>query len=154
MRLEFTVSGRIARPVTEVFEAVVAPERLAGYFATGGASARLEPGHAVAWRFADHPAVFMVDVVAVEPDRRIVLRWEPNEGGHGPNGVGYETTVTMTFAPLEGERTLVSIHEQGWRDGDAGLRSCLGNCEGWTGMLMAMKAWLEHGINLREGFYS
>jgi hypothetical protein len=29
----------------------------------------------------------------------------------------------------------------------------MGNCEGWTGMLCAMKVWLEHDINLREGFY-
>jgi hypothetical protein len=29
----------------------------------------------------------------------------------------------------------------------------MGNSVGWTGMLCAMKVWLEHGVNLREGFY-
>jgi len=32
------------------------------------------------------------------------------------------------------------------------LRACAR--EGWTGMLAALKVWMEHGINLREGFYS
>lgn len=38
------------------------------------------------------------------------------------------------------------------RDPD-GARNAFGNCEGWTGMLAALKAWVEHGINLRDGFY-
>lgn len=35
-----------------------------------------------------------------------------------------------------------------------GATSAFGNCEGWTGMLVALKAWVEHGINLRDGFYA
>jgi hypothetical protein len=27
------------------------------------------------------------------------------------------------------------------------------NCEGWTGVILALKAWVEHGINLRQGLY-
>ena len=42
MTLEFRVNGRIGRPVAEVFDAVVNPEKLSGYFTTiGGASAPL-----------------------------------------------------------------------------------------------------------------
>lgn len=59
----------------------------------------------------------------------------------------------MTFRELEDGRTLVRISEFGWQDTEAGLKSRYGNCEGWTGMLCAMKAWLEHGIKLRDGFY-
>ena len=64
-----------------------------------------------------------------------------------------ETTVTMRFEPLEDGRTLVSIHEAGWRENPAGQKASYGNCEGWTGMLCAMRVYIEHGINLREGFY-
>ena len=42
--LTFTVSGRIARPVDEVYEAVADPEQLSKYFTTGGARGRLEAG--------------------------------------------------------------------------------------------------------------
>jgi hypothetical protein len=59
----------------------------------------------------------------------------------------------MRFEALADGRTLVTITEQGWRETARGLRASYGNCEGWTGMLCAMKVWLEHGINLREGMY-
>ncbi len=151
MAYEFTVGGRIAKPVHEVFEAVADPAKLSGYFATGGAEGRLETGAVVTWDFHDFPGAFPVHVVDVVPDQKIVLRWEAPEDGD-PSGT-YQTTVTMTFEALEDGRTRVAIHEAGWRENEAGQKASYGNCEGWTGMLAAMKAYLEYGVNLREGFY-
>ncbi|SFZ83183.1 Uncharacterized conserved protein YndB, AHSA1/START domain [Devosia enhydra] len=148
----FTVSGRIARPVREVFEAVVDPAKLSGYFTTGGAKGRLETGATVTWDFHDFPGAFPVTVVEVVPERRIVLRWEaaPDDD---PGGL-YDTTVTMEFEPLDGDtRTRVSITEEGFRPSAAGFKSAFGNCEAWTGMLCGMKVYVEHGITLRDGFY-
>jgi len=151
MAYEFTVRGRISRPVHEVFEAVADPSRLSSYFTTGGAQGRLEAGATVTWDFHDFPGAFPVDVVEVVPDRKIVLRWDapPDDDPAGP----YQTEVTMTFEALEDGRTLVAIHEGGWRENEAGRKASYGNCEGWTGMLCAMRMWIEHGINLRDGFY-
>jgi uncharacterized protein YndB with AHSA1/START domain len=151
MELKFTIAGRIARPVSDVFEAVVNPQQLSGYFTTGGAKGRIETGAEVTWDFHDFPSAFPVHVVEVEQDRRIVLRWAaaPDEDAGG----NYDTTVTMTFEELDDGRTLVTISEEGWRPTATGLKSSYNNCEGWTEMLCAMKAYLEHGINLREGFY-
>ncbi len=59
----------------------------------------------------------------------------------------------MEFKALEDDRTLVTINEKGWRSDEDGLKSSYGNCEGWTQMLCALKGWMEHGINLRDGFY-
>jgi len=151
MAYDFKVSGRISKPVHEVFEAVADPSKLSGYFTTGGAQGRLETGATVTWDFHDFPGAFPVHVVEVEQDRRIVLRWDAALDDD-PAGL-YETTVTMTFEPLEDGRTLVTITEEGWRQNEAGLKASFGNCEGWTGMLCAMKVYLEHGINLRQGFY-
>lgn len=156
MEFKFTVSGRIARPVHEVFEAVADPAKLSGYFTTGGAKGRLETGAVVTWDFHDFPGAFPVEVVEVEQDRRIVLRWDAAEDDTPDQAApsGCKTTVTMVFEPLDGNRrTLVSITEEGWKQTPAGLKSSYGNCEGWTGMLAAMKAYVEYGINLREGFY-
>jgi len=159
MRPSFKIAGRIAKPVSEVFEAVVNPDRLSAYFTTGGAEGRIETGVTVYWDFADFPGRFPVKVVRVEKDREIVLQWAAHERGEVsstgvmPDPAGYDTTVTMTFEPLDDGRTLVTISEQGWRDTPGGVEASYGNCEGWTGMLCALKAWTEHGINLREGFY-
>ncbi len=160
MKPKFKISGRIARPVHEVFEAVADPKELSGYFTTGGAKGRLETGATVSWDFHDFPGAFPVHVIEVVPDKRIVLEWEAAEGAHSDvpegsemGGTGYNTRVTMSFEPLDDGRTRVEIAEEGWRETDAGFKASYGNCEGWTGMLCALKMYVEHGINLREGFY-
>ena len=147
MSPEFRVSGRISKPVHEVFEAVVDPQKLSGYFTTGGAVGRLETGATVTWDFHDFPGSFPVKVIEVVPDEKIVLQWGAADDD------SYDTTVTMTFAGLEDGRTLVTIAETGWRDTVAAQKASYGNCEGWTGMLCAMKIYLEHGFNFRIGFY-
>lgn len=159
MEFKFKVSGRIAKPVAEVFEAVADPAKLSGYFTTGGAKGRLETGATVTWDFHDFPGAFPVEVVEVVPNERIVLRWEANEGAPSDGdaavtaSAGYTTTVTMTFEPLDDGRTLVSIAEEGWRQTPGGLKASYGNCQGWTQMLCAMKAYVEYGINLRQGMF-
>lgn len=151
-RLAFTVSGRVARPCAEVYDAVADPEQLSRYFSTGGARGRLETGADVSWDFRDFPGRFPVTVIEAVPPRRIVIEWAAADGvayGDAP-----ATRTTFEFEPVDDDtRTLVTITESAWRPTDDGARSAFGNCEGWTGMLAALKAWLEHGINLREGFY-
>lgn len=157
MELKFKVSGRIARPVEEVFEAVADPAKLSNYFTTGGAVGRLETGKTVQWEFADFPGAFPVEVIEVEKNHRIVLSWEANEGppdeGDPVVRAAYMTTVVFTFEALDDGRTLVTIEEGGWRETPTGLKASYGNCMGWSQMLCAMKAWIEHGINLRDGMY-
>ncbi|MFT3811369.1 MAG: SRPBCC family protein [Micropepsaceae bacterium] len=159
MELKFKIAGRIAKPVHEVFEAVADPKKLSGYFTTGGAKGRLETGATVTWDFHDFPGAFPVKVVEVQQDKKIVLQWEANEGAPSDGdaavsaSAGYMTTVTMTFEPLEDGRTLVTIAEEGWHQTANGLKASYGNCQGWSQMLAALKIWIEHGINLRAGFY-
>ncbi len=159
MELKFRVAARIAKPVHQVFEAVADPQQLSEYFTTGGAKGRLETGATVTWDFHDYPGAFPVEVVEVVPDKRIVLKWDANEG-EAPNLEGgegkaadYKTKVTMTFEGLDDGRTLVEIAEEGWRETDGALKASYGNCQGWAQMLCALKAWIEHGINLRDGMY-
>jgi uncharacterized protein YndB with AHSA1/START domain len=136
--------------VAEVYEAVADPTRLSQYFTTGGARGRLEAGTEVIWDFADFPGAFPVTVLEAEPPHRIVIEWGGDET-RDPRGV---TRTTFTFESLDDDsRTLVTISESGWCPTSAGSTAAFGNCEGWTSMLNAMKAWVEHGINLRDGFH-
>jgi uncharacterized protein YndB with AHSA1/START domain len=144
----FTVMIHVGRPVHEVFEAVADPKALSSYFTTGGASARLEGGTTVMWDFHDFPGEFPVFVDEVVPDALIQFRWKANE----PDA-DYQTTVAIRFKTTADDRTLVEIEERGWRDTDAGRKASYGNCMGWSQMLAALKAWVEYGINLREGAY-
>jgi uncharacterized protein YndB with AHSA1/START domain len=158
MDLTFRVSAHISRPVAEVFEAVVNPDQLSRYFTTGGAKGRLETGATVYWDFHDFPGAFPVWVIEVEPEKKIVFEWAANDGppeGDDPvQRTDYKTRVTMTFEALDGgARTLVAIEEHGWRQNETGLKASYGNCQGWTQMQCALKAYLEYGINLREGMF-
>ncbi len=159
MELKFKVAARIAKPVAQVYEAVANPKELSRYFTTGGAQGRLETGVTVTWDFHDFPGAFPVQVIEAEPNRRIVLQWEASDGtpADGSDAIttgGYSTTVTMTFEPIDDDRrTLVTITEEGWRENERGLQASYGNCQGWAQMLCALKAYLEYGINLREGMY-
>ena len=126
---------------------------------TGGAQGRLETGATVTWDFHDFPGAFPVWVIEVVPDEKIVLEWQASEG-EAPNVDGgelketdYRTRVTMSFKALDDGRTLVEIAEEGWRENQGALSASYGNCQGWSQMLCALKAWAEHGINLREGMY-
>ena len=159
MDLKFKVMIHVGRPVAEVFEAVADPEQLSSYFTTGGAKGRLAAGETVTWDFHDFPGAFPVEVDEVVPNEKIVLRWEAADGAQTSDGninikpAGYQTVVTMTFKPTDDGRTLVEIEEKGWRETEAGLQASYGNCMGWSQMLAALKAWVEHRINLREGAY-
>lgn len=144
MSIGFRVSGRIGKPVANVFDAVVNPARLSGYFTTiKGASAPLVAGTTVTW-WGSVP----VEVDEIVPQKRIVLRWDA-EGDPPP----YKTLIEMNFEPLDDGGTFVTIEESGWREDEQGRKASYNNCEGWAMMLSAMKAYVEYGINLREGFY-
>ncbi|MEP7349109.1 MAG: SRPBCC family protein [Sphingorhabdus sp.] len=158
MDLKFSVSAHISRPVAEVFEAVADPDKLSRYFTTGGAKGRLETGATVIWDFHDFPGAFPVEVIEVIPNEKIVLQWKANDSDATGEeaevtAASYMTTVTMTFASLDDGRTLVTIAEEGWRETESGLKASYDNCMGWSQMLCALKMWVEHGINLRDGMY-
>jgi uncharacterized protein YndB with AHSA1/START domain len=146
MELKFKVQAKIQRPVAEVFDAVYNPTKLSAYFTTGSASAPLDDGATVTWAFADYPGSFPVHVKEMIPNKRIVIEWAAADGD-------YNTRVEMTFEALDARNTLVSISEGGWKDTEKGREASYGNCHGWTQMSCSLKAYVEHGINLREGFY-
>ena len=144
----FRVFIIVGRPRHEVFEAVADPTELSSYFTTGGASAQMEQGQTVTWDFADFPGAFPVDVTEVVPDEKIAFNWKANEPG-----ADYQLQVTFRFTDVDAGRTKVEVEEAGWRDTDAARKASYGNCMGWSQMLAALKMWVEHGINLRDGAY-
>ncbi|ALP49484.1 SRPBCC family protein [Corynebacterium glutamicum] len=135
----------ISRCPVQVYEAIADPKQLERYFATGGVSGRLETGSTVYWDFADFPGAFPVQVVSATQAEHIELRWgQANE----------LRSVNFEFEPFRDfTRTKLTITEGSWPLTPAGAQEALGSQMGWTGMLSALKAWLEYGVNLRDGFY-
>jgi uncharacterized protein YndB with AHSA1/START domain len=143
MQPTFEVQLKIRKPVQQVFEAVADPQKLTGYF-TKTASGPLAEGTTVMWSFPEFPGEFPVKVREVVPNDRIVLEWESEEGG-------YDTRIEILFKPLDDGATMVQIRESGWPPTPKGVESSYRNCGGWMHMACCLKAYLEHGINLRAG---
>lgn len=146
LKLAFKVQAKVAKPIAEVFDAVYNPEKLSGYFTTGGASAPLEAGTTVTWDFADFPGAFPVYVRKVERNRFIELEWQATDGD-------YLTQVRFEFEALSSDATQVHVTESGWRTSQAALDASYGNCMGWSQMLLCLKVYVEAGKNLRAFLY-
>ncbi len=140
MKPEFTLKSRIARPVAEVFQAVVDPKKLTRYFAVT-ASGPLVRDAKVEWIWSESERE-TIHVHEVETDRRVVFCWRAA-------GVQTKTEVSISFEPAGEGVTTVAIHESGWTADQAGLRSSYEHCSGWQHMLLCLRAWLVFGIDLR-----
>ncbi|QDC01369.1 SRPBCC domain-containing protein [Mesorhizobium sp. 8] len=144
MSIGIRVSGRIGKPAAEVFDAVVNPKKLSGYFTTiKGASAPLVADTTVTW-WGEVP----VEVDEVVQNERIVLRWDAHDAKPP-----YKTRIEMNFEALDDGGTFITIAETGWHEDETGRKNSYMNCEGWSQMLSCMKAYVEYGINLRDGYY-
>ncbi len=141
MDLEAKVEDRVLRPAGEVFAAIVDPVKMSRYFITG-ASGRMEAGRTVVWEFADVGAKVPVDVIEVDENRRIVYE---------STVTGPRTRVTIDLTVVDSSTTLVTVHEAGWPMDPEGVKRALGQTAGWTYFLCCLKAYMQHGINLRLG---
>ncbi len=143
MEPKFQVQLKILKPVAEVFDAVVNPAKLTGYFLQTS-SGPLAEGSTVKWKFPEVEQPFDIVVSKVVPNERIEFSWP--SGKDAP-----DTQVEMVFKPLDGDNTMVQISERGWPATEAGFKSSHGNAGGWMHMLACLKAYIEYGINLRAG---
>jgi uncharacterized protein YndB with AHSA1/START domain len=148
MELKFKVRAKIARPLTEVFDAVYDPGKLSRYFTTGGSSGPPIEGREIIWRFADYPGDIPISVKKCVLEQLIVFEWDAAD-----SPPSHKTQVEMAFEALPAGSTLVTVTESGWHETQQGLNSSYENCQGWMNMLSCLKAWVEYGINLREGFF-
>ncbi len=135
------VENRILKPVNEVFDAIIDPAKMAHYFISG-ASGPLKAGTTVKWEFADVGAKISVDVIEVEENRKVVYEWAAS---------GAKTRVTIALQPGDSGTTDVSISEAGWPMDSEGVKRAMGQNAGWTFTLCCLKAYVQHGINLRLG---
>ncbi len=144
MKMEFTkpfakAELLIRKPVAEVFQAFIDPE-ITTRFWFSRSSGKLEAGKSVEWHWDMYDLTAQVTVKTIEENRRIVLQWAAS---------AEPTIAELTFTPYKGTSTFVSITESGWtKEGDELLKTIVGTTEGWTLVLAALKAFLEHQVKL------
>lgn len=149
MDIRFQVQTKINKPIAEVFDAIVNPEKLCRYFTTESTGPLVER-KTVVWRWKHYNAAnCSVKVKKLEKNKFICMEWEPASCPQTGGAMPYKTTFEITLEPINKNNTLVKICEYGWKSDQAGLNSSYENCQGWQHMTSCMKAWLEHGIDLR-----
>ena len=143
--LEINTALQIQKPVEEVFEAIVDPEKMSNYFISGS-DGRMEQGKTLQWGFPEFEGkTWPVRVDRIEVKKYISFYWE--------GAPGHETHTEMKFESRENNSTLVRISEKSMKNDADGIKWLKGNTEGWMNFLACLKAYLEYGINLRKGGY-
>lgn len=131
------VEQLIRAPLPAVFAAFTQPQELKKFW-LAGASGPLAAGKTVLWRFKVRGARDTVNVVALEPDRRIRLRWSDG------------STTEWTFTALGRKQTRVTIEQAGFSGrGDAVIAQAVDSAQGFAFVLSDLKVLLER--RLRSG---
>lgn len=129
----------IRKPAAQVFEAFIDPAITSRFWFSKG-SGRLEPGKRVRWDWEMYGAGTEVDVKAIEENRRILIEWDPD----------HPTSVEWTFEPQGEDRTFVTVKNWGFHgDPDQVVAQALDSTGGFNLLLAGLKAFLEHGIELK-----
>ncbi len=132
----------IRQPPHEVFEALADPSITTRFWYTKS-TGRMAEGAELTWEWEMYRASGRVWVKEVEPDRRIRFSWD----GYDP---AHPTTVQFQFIPYENDTTYLRITETGFTgDADTQVSRALESTAGFTFVLSALKAALEHDITLR-----
>lgn len=140
MQLIAKATIQIQKPIAEVFEGIVNPEKMTNYFISES-NGRLETGKELIWKFPEFSIEVPVKDIAIEINSSVSFVWDP------------ETVVKIILEEQPDKSTVVKVTEDGKPYNEANLKWALGNTEGWANFLACMKAYLEYGIQLRKGAF-
>jgi uncharacterized protein YndB with AHSA1/START domain len=141
MKVEVNVKDRILKPIDEIFQAIVKPDKLSCYFVSN-ASGPIEEGTSPIWSFDFVGVNLSPKILKVKLNELIFFEWDAS---------GTLATVKITFEEIDTETTLIKINESEWPMDKKGVEAALRQTQGWTDFICSLKAFLYCGINLREG---
>ena len=127
----------IRRPAAEVYRAFVDPGLTTRFWFTHS-SGELVSGTSVRWSWAMYGASAEVRVLDLRPSERILIEWDDPA-----------TRVEWLFTARPDDTTFVSITNSGFvGTGEQIVRQALDAMGGFSFVLAAAKAFLEHGVEL------
>lgn len=144
-QLEIKAGLQILKPIHQVFESIVDPDKMINYFISKS-SGFMKEGEKLIWRFAEVDMEFPVTIGNIEKDKYISFHWDGAMDGE-------QTLVEISLQKKGDEKTHVTVTEKSKDNNEAGILWLKRNTEGWAHFLACMKAWLEYGIHLRHGAY-
>jgi uncharacterized protein YndB with AHSA1/START domain len=129
----------IRKPPADVFRAFADPAVTTNFWFTKS-SGKLVPDAEVRWEWEMFDASTRLVVKEVDENRRIVFDWDLDDD---------PATVEFRFTPAPDETTYVQVTETGFSgDGDELVSRAADSTGGFTMVLCAAKALLEHDVIL------
>jgi len=141
--LIINTSISIQKPISEVFDAIVNPEKMVNYFISES-SGKMEEGKTLIWKFPEFETTFPIVVTKIIENQLITFTWKIGQK---------DMNVEMNLIETSAHSTLVKITESEMVNDEIGLKWLKGNTEGWANFSACLKAYLEYGINLRKGSF-
>ena len=134
---------QIQKPIEDVFQAIVDPEKMSNYFISKG-SGIMEENKELIWNFPEFEDDYPVQVDKIIANEYISYYWNVEED---------KLLVEIKLKTLNDGSTLVSVSEKSMDLNEKGLKWLSGNSFGWSNFLACLKAYLEYNINLRKGAF-
>ena len=139
--MEMNAGARILvrRPPSEVFDAFADPGAMSKFWFTRRDDG-LQEGQSVTWFLPvdDREIAFGVRVEKLRFPSELPLAWERGSA---------VTRVAFTFEATPGGETVLAVEESGFAgDDDAVVAQTLDSKGGFSQVIVAAKAWIEHGI--------
>ncbi len=130
----------IRKPVADVFEAFVNPDAITKFW-FNRSSGRIETGTTVTWYWDLYNASSVVKVLEVEKEHRIYIEWDADTDN--------PSNVEWKFEDRAERGTYVSVVHNGFDvEAEDFIEQIVDSTGGFTLVLAAAKAYLEHGIEL------
>ncbi len=138
--ISINVKDNIASPIELVYQSIVDANKLCGYFTTK-ASANLQEGKTITWEFENN---YQTDIYEIQliPNQQINFTW---------GTTGSSTTVEIVLTQINETLTKIDITESSYPFDEKGVKTALGQTQGWTDFICSLKAFLYANINLRKG---
>ncbi|MEZ0372609.1 MAG: SRPBCC domain-containing protein [Candidatus Sericytochromatia bacterium] len=135
----FRIQETIARPLVDVFAALTQPGELEQFFLTSASASPLD-AREISWWLSEHE-VLHLQLAALRSEQMLEFRLRLPELGD---------PITLRFELTDqGKHTTLAISESGWPDGPLARQQSYLHCQLWQRLGLSLKAWLEHGIDLR-----
>ena len=131
----------IRKPPAEAFRAFVDADAMSRFWFTRRDDGLVQ-GQPVTWYLGSDADAFAfeVQVLELDPPRRIVIEW--------PREVG-PARITWDFAETDSGDTVLRIEETGFSgEPDDVIAQALDSTGGFNQVIVAAKAWVEHGVAL------
>jgi uncharacterized protein YndB with AHSA1/START domain len=126
----------IRRPVNEVFDSFVDPEKITKFWLSK-TTGPLGPGKSVTWHFMVEGAVTKMDVLKFELNKQIDFKWEDG------------SVSELRFDKIDDNKSIIDIKTYGFAGTpEEMMEAAIDNTSGFTIVICDLKTYLEEGRSM------